>query len=186
MSSIFTVSNENALQCNNDGVIKYVVDVYDEDRNSFVRTKDCIPQELECYQFDVEIVDGGENYQIVNNISIGLCSETSNRSPGMNQGTIGICGLDGSICRHGEAVPSGLPFTTRDIVSCVIHRSKIANNKVTINKCQFSKNGQLMGKPLNVMGTKLYPAVGLHCPGATVKIKLNITPVTLLSKFIQR
>ena len=126
------------------------------------------------YCFDVEVINGGED----DNISIGLNSDGSTNSPGMNDNTIGIYGVDGSVLRNGEEVfealwNEALLFTTGDHISCRVVRSKISNDQFTITSCHFSKNGVLMESKFNVGGKKHYPAVGLHSPGAAVRITLN-------------
>ena len=131
---------------------------------------DSLPESFVSYQFEVEIINGGED----DSISIGLISEISDKSPGMNPNTIGIYGFDGLICRDGEKVSSCLPFTTGDVISCTVHKNQVATTQFTITSCQFSKNDKFMGKPLNVVGKKFYPAVGLHSPGAAVQIRLNV------------
>ena len=100
-------------------------------------------------------------------------SDGSTNSPGMNENTIGIYGVDGAVLRSGEEVSSALSFTTGDHISCRVVRSKISNDPFTITSCHFSKNGVLMESKFNVAGKKHYPAVGLHSPGAAVRITLN-------------
>ena len=165
------LSNSNLYQSNDDGSVQFVGDAPDDELNSFVRTIDCLPEIFASYQFDVEIINSGDD----DSISIGLASKTSDKSPGMNPNTIGIYSFDGSICRNGEEVLSCLPFTTGDVVSCNVHKNKIASSQFAITSCQFSKNGELMGTSLNVGGKEFFPSVGLHSPGAKVQIRLNIT-----------
>ena len=166
------LSNSKLYQSTDDGSVQFVGDAPDDELNSFVRTIDCLPESFKAYQFDAEIINSGDD----DSISVGLVGETSDRSPGMNPNTIGIYGFDGSICRDGQEVLSGLSFTTGDTISCIVHRNKITNSQFTITSCEFLKNGESMGKPLNVGGKEFHPAVGLHSPGATVRIKFKMTP----------
>ena len=102
-----------------------------------MRATESIPEDLEKYIFDVEIINGrkDEGKKIV----IGLSGDTSDKNPGMNSNTIGIHGCDGSIYRDGEKVSSALPFTTGDLISCEINRTKVPNTEFKITSCHFLK-----------------------------------------------
>ena len=153
-------------------MVRNIDDSFDEELSSVIRSTEFIPEYLESYSFDVKIISGGED----DNIVIGLSSATSEKCPGMNQNTIGIYGFDGSICRDAEEVSTASSFTTGDLITCKVIRTKISNNTFTITSCQFSKNGELLGRPMNVGGKHHFPAVGLHSPGAIVQITLNTSP----------
>ena len=145
-----------------------------------IRSTEFIPEKLDTFGFNVKILSGGED----DNIVVGLSHHTSEKSPGMNQNTIGIYGFDGSICRDAEIISTTSPFTTGDIISCEVSRTKIAGSKFTITSCRFLKNGEVLGSPQNVAGKHHYPAVGLHSPGATVQIILGPISQTGNHKFL--
>ena len=54
-----------------DGVVQYIGDSYDEELSSVIRVTENIPEELNNYRFDVNIINGGED----DNIVIGLSSK---------------------------------------------------------------------------------------------------------------
>lgn len=132
-----------------------------------MRTTESVPEDMSKYKFDVEIINGGKDDSIV----IGLSCDTSDKSPGMNANTIGIYGSDGRIYRDGEEASLALPFTTGDLISCEIYRTKIPNTDFTITSCKFLKNLDLIGSPLNIGGKKHHPEVRLHSPDAEVRIQ---------------
>ena len=169
-SPSLTLLKKETLRCVNDDQVSYVNGTPDEELKSIARATKCIPDIFAKFSFDVEILNGGDD----DNIVIGLASDISDRSPGMHPNTIGIYGFDGSIIRNGKEASSASPFTTGDKISCKVDRTKISNSDFTITSCQFVKNGLIMSPSLNVGGKKHYPAVGLHSPGAEVRIKFNL------------
>ena len=169
----YLVSNVSSIKYLGNSTFRYINVEVDQEQRSFVSAVESIKEDSEIYRFSVEIIHGGEG----DNIVIGLNSNMSDKTPGMNSNTIGLFGSDGVIIRDAEAVLSaefftaGLissTFTTGDVITCEVYRIKNAI------RCQFLKNDALISEPLNIKGKIHYPSVGLHSPGAEVRIKLDI------------
>ena len=162
----YLVSNVNTIKYLGNSTFRYINVDADQEQRSFVSGVESIKEDSEIYRFSVEIIHGGEG----DNIVIGLNSNMSDKTPGMNSNTIGLFGSDGIIVQDAEAVLSAefFTFTTGDVITCEVYRVKNAI------RCQFLINDEQIAEPSNIKGKIHYPSVGLHSPGAEVRIKLDI------------
>ena len=167
------------LRCKDENLVEFVGANADEQLDTFIRTSECIPKTSSSYYFEVVVVNGGKD----DNIVVGLSTSDAKLCPGMSANTIGIYGSDGSICQNGEKLAWGGSFTTGDVISCQISRIKDWHLRLVPIRCQFWKNGKQSGPSRYLVGRQIFPAVGLNAPGAAIKINLGEKPF-IYGKFV--
>ena len=172
-------SDKPVLRCNEYNLIEFIGDYPCDD--SFVRTRDCMQSSQPSSQFEVEIVNCKD---ADNSIVVGLSTDDADRCPGMTLNTIGIYGLDGSICQDGLEMAVGDSYSNGDIISCQVIRKK--DGSLIRTFCQFWKNGAKNGPSLYLYGIEcrmakmfprqIFPAVGIGTPGAVILVNLGENP----------
>ncbi|CAC5404522.1 unnamed protein product [Mytilus coruscus] len=125
--------------------------------------------------FEVEIVALGIN----GTIGVGLVHDeySLTRQPGWDSHSIGFHADDGRIyIENGYGRPYGPSSNVGDIIGCGIHLpTETTASKSPLKACVFFTHN---GKKLNTIEVNypsggFFPAVGLHCRGAIVKLHLN-------------
>ncbi|VDI15389.1 Hypothetical predicted protein [Mytilus galloprovincialis] len=125
--------------------------------------------------FEVEIVALGIN----GTIGVGLVHDEYSliHQPGWNPGSIGFHADDGRIyIESGRGRPYGPSSNVGDIIGCRIHIPPgTSASQSPLKACVFfTHNGKKLDTiEVNYPSGGFFPAVGLHCRGAIVKLHLN-------------
>ena len=154
--------------------------------HNLIRTTRPIPKNSTSFYFEAKILDSGSNELIAIGITEYDSRSRSGVFPGWSKYStlgIGYHGDDGGIFykRSSRKTDSGEPFTTGDVVGCLVYHTKIEifGNIGPLTFVRFTKNGEEINFSRLVKDfeyTDYYPTIGMASPGSSVEVNFGEHP----------
>lgn len=167
-STAVTASRWERVHIDGD-LIEYVGDMY---RNVGIFQSLSRPMNREFSYYEVEIIDYGK----YGTIAVGLAPNDYplHRQPGWDKGSVALHCNDGSVYTQGEKRELE-PIIQGDVIGCGIDfkQSRTASSDGAV--IFFTRNGEELTRTrVPVPKDGLYPTIGMHSDGETVRLNLSV------------